>query len=149
MRSVVARSLAPPGGGKNTDLILLTADADTGTVDPCFDAHVLPFKFWSLAIWEQWRSNEEFCNAVANVRGNLQSCKSAWAVSTGPIAPLLARVSRIGCTALSHSTFLDDLGQKLDLCLDPPAVITRAAQDSLRRWRLARISHSFHCLEEF
>ena len=50
---------------------------------------------------------------------------------------------------LSHSSFLDDRGQKLDLCLDPPAVITRAAQDSVRRWRLARIAHSFHCLEEF
>ena len=149
MRSVVARSLAPPGGGKNTDLILLTADADTGTVDPAFDAHVLPLKFWSLAIWEQWRSNEELSNAVANVRAKLQSCKSAWAVCTGPIAALLASVSRIGWTMLSHSSFLDDRGQKLDLCLDPPAVITRAAQDSVRRWRLARVAHSFHCLEEF
>ena len=47
MRTCVAKAVVPEGGGRNTDLVLLTTDTDAGTVDPAFDAHVLPLKFWS------------------------------------------------------------------------------------------------------
>ena len=56
---------------------------------------------------------------------------------------------RIGWELHSLAKLTDDRGQLFDLRLDPPAVIERAARDSVRRWRLARIANSFTNLREF
>ena len=73
MRVSVAGAVAPEASGKNPDLVLLTAATDTGTMDPAFDAHVLPLKFWSFAVWQTWRSDDRVFKAqpswfVTNVR---------------------------------------------------------------------------------
>ena len=53
-RSAVARVAAPSAAGKNPDIVLYLLDGATGTMDPAFDAHVLPVKYWALVWWEIW-----------------------------------------------------------------------------------------------
>ena len=149
LRSCIARAASPEAGGKNPDLTLFFLDADDGTLDPAFDAHVLPLKFWSMAIWEGWVAVDSMVNTVSNVHRKLLVAKSPWGVTTGPVATLLNSLSRIGWQLLSYASLIDDRGHSFDLRVDPPAVICRAAVASVRRWRLARIAHSFHGMEEF
>ena len=149
MRVAVAQAAAADACGKNPDLVLWTADADVGTMDPAFDAHVLPLKFWPYAVWQQWRPPGVLDAAICNVSAKLDASKSTWAVTTGPVAVLLNSMWRIGWELHSFATLTDDRGQAFDLRLDPPAVIERAARESVRRWRLARIANSFTCLREF
>ena len=54
-RRLTAKAVAPRGGGKTPDMVLHVADASGGTVDPAFDAHVLPIKTWALALWQRWQ----------------------------------------------------------------------------------------------
>ena len=56
-RSKVAAAAAPKAGGKNPDLTLHTLDGAYGTLDPAFDAHVLPIVRYATAWWEQWQSH--------------------------------------------------------------------------------------------
>ncbi len=49
--SVIARTAAPSGGGKNPDMILYALNAGGGCLDPAFDAHVLPIQAWAFAWW--------------------------------------------------------------------------------------------------
>ena len=74
---------------------------------------------------------------------------SPWLVTTGPVAALLNSLARIGWSVLSSAQLRDDRGQIYDLRLDPPVVVCRAAQASVRRWRLARVAHAFHGMEDF
>ena len=122
---------------------------ETGTLDPAFDAHVLPLKFCALAVWQQWRPAEVLKTAIVNVRNKIQTAKSSWAVTTGPVAVLLNSLWRIGWVLESYAHLSDDCGRVFDLRVDPPAVIVQAAQASVRRWRLARIANSFHGMREF
>jgi hypothetical protein len=50
-RSRVACAAAPQAGGKNPDLTLYALDGSTGTLDPAFDSHILPIKYWAMAWW--------------------------------------------------------------------------------------------------
>ncbi len=47
--SVIARTAAPSGRGKNPDMILYALNAGGGCFDPAFDAHVLPIQAWAFA----------------------------------------------------------------------------------------------------
>ena len=149
MRSCIARAAAPEGGGKNPDLTLYYLDADNGTLDPAFDAHILPIKFWCMAIWEQWIDSGTLTKAIRNVRCKLDGAKYPWSVTTGPVATLLNSLERIGWSLQSCDTMVDDRGRTLDLRLDPPIVVCRFAAESVRRWRFARVLHSFHGMDEF
>lgn len=80
MRSTIASAAAPEGGDKNLDLVLFALDTNTGTLDPAFDAHVLPLKFWAFAVWEQWRSADDLHNAVQSVRSKLGAARSPWSI---------------------------------------------------------------------
>ena len=140
---------AAEGGGKNTDLSLLAYDLDRGTLDPAFDAHVLPLKFWAHAVWERWRSPDELEAALQNVRAKIDCARCTWSVATGPVAALLNSLWRIGWDVHSHDKMSDDRGNFFNLNMDPPVVVTRAVEESVRRWRLARIARGFTCLHDF
>ena len=86
---------------------------------------------------------------IRNVQVKLDASKCIWAVTTGPVAVLLNSMWRIGWELRSFAALTDDRGHTFDLRVDPPAVIERAARESVRRWRLARIANSFTCLREF
>ena len=149
MRTTIARAAAPEGGGKNPDLVLHVLDADNGTMDPAFDAHILPLKFWSLAIWEKWVCFDALSNALHNVGTKLRNAKSPWSVTTGPVAALVNSLERVGWTLHSYASLSDDRGNQFDLRVDPPAVVCRAVAASVRRWRMARIARAFHGMDEF
>ena len=52
-RSLVARTVAAEGGGKNVDLMFVVAGGKDDTCDPGFPAHVTPVKHLSLAVWQE------------------------------------------------------------------------------------------------
>eukprot|EP00973_Karenia_brevis_P055791 7760172-Karenia_brevis.AAC.1 len=96
-RSAIARAAAAGGSGKNPDLILYAIDAATGTLDPAFDAHVLPIQAWALAWWQGWRAHavlrSSFNYAVRRLEAKGNNC---WAVVSGPVAAMVASARRIG-----------------------------------------------------
>ena len=67
-RCAVARAVSAPGGGKSHNAILFAVDAATGTLDPAFDAHVLPMKMLALAWWQRWQPAASLNAAVRHAR---------------------------------------------------------------------------------
>ena len=143
MRSLAAHSAAAVGGGKNVDMVLLAADCDQGTMDPCFAAHTLPIGHWAKAVWEKWAPASQLAELLelAQRRRALQP-KAMWSAATGPAAALLATLERLGWVARSATVMIDDQGRVHNLHLDPPAVIVEQVRASVRRWRLARVAHA-------
>ena len=76
-RGVIARAAAPAGGGKSVDHILHAIDRATGTLDPAFDAHVLPIQTWATAWWEFWRSTRAMQQALADAILKLGDAKGS------------------------------------------------------------------------
>ena len=140
-RSLIARTLAPASGGKNPDLVFYAMDAHTGTADPAFAAHAAPLRSWASAWWEAWVPARAIEVSFAAARDKISNCKGpAWCAVNGPATALIVTIERIGWTALSARSFVDDLGQGFDALLDPPCAFVSAAYRSVRRWRLSRIA---------
>ena len=79
------------------DHMLNAIDGASGTLDPAFDAHVLPIQTWATAWWEHWRSEATMREALAEAILKLSSTKgSLWRLVTGPVATLVASAIRIG-----------------------------------------------------
>ena len=55
-RSAIARAASPEASGKDPNLVLYILDGVAGTMDPAFDAHVLPAERFAQAVWDQWQS---------------------------------------------------------------------------------------------
>ena len=143
-RRMIARAIAPVGGGKSADLVLYTADAAGGTLDPAFDAHVQPLQSWSLACWQKWQPLESMRKVMRHARERIMNDgKASWAKVSGPAAAALATADRIGWTFISGDRLHCDDGTVLDLHLDPPVVVAEAVKRAVRRWRLGRIIKSF------
>ena len=53
-RRAVAKAVAPTAGGKSSQIVLYAADGANGTLDPAFDANVLPLRMWAMAQWQGW-----------------------------------------------------------------------------------------------
>jgi hypothetical protein len=66
VRVTTAKGLAPPGGGKNVDLVLYAADASGGRNDPAFDGHALPLRSWALAWTQTWRDPHALTDAFSS-----------------------------------------------------------------------------------
>ena len=71
-RSVISRAAAPQSGGRNPTRNLCAIDGSTGTMDPLFDAHVLPVKHWALAWWESWADTSTLEAAHNNAKQKLR-----------------------------------------------------------------------------
>ena len=71
-RVSVASAAAANAGGKNVDLTFYVLDGPAGTLDPAFDVHVNPAKFWALAIWEGWFGIDEMEQALAEAKARQQ-----------------------------------------------------------------------------
>ena len=143
-RRSIARAAAPEGHGKNPDLVLLTCDTLRGTMDPAFDAHVMPIKTWALAWWQRWRPKDVFLRAMRAALRKLESTPgSGWHAATGPVMALVATTKRLGWTIPSAHTLQTDTGRLLDLELDSPAAVAFEVRNAVRRWRLSKIANSF------
>ena len=91
VRSTIARAAAPEAGGKNPDCTLYALDGATGTLDPAFDAHVLPVKHWALAWWESWICADVLESSFAAALDKLNvNDKHMWSRVTGPCTALIA-----------------------------------------------------------
>ena len=94
-RVAVAKAGAPPACGKNLDATLAVLDGPGGTLDPAFDAHILPIKFWALACWEGWFSTDVLGEVFELSALKFANAKvSAWARVCGPTTALIASLAR-------------------------------------------------------
>ena len=142
-RSAVARAAAPQAGGKNPDATLLALDANSGTLDPAFMAHVSPTLWWATAWWEHWFTPADLALAFRVATRKLATGKCAdWAKVTGPVGAVVASLRRLGWSCSSAKHAIDDRGATWSFVLDAPAAIAEAVRQSVRRWRLARIASS-------
>ena len=120
-RRCIAHAISPEGGARNPNLALYLADGARGSVDPAFDAHVLPIKHWALACWSQWQPAELLQFAMAKARDKVIVAGSAkWARVTGPAGATCASAHRLGWSFLSATSLVTDTGRMLNLVLDPP-----------------------------
>ena len=143
-RAAVARAAAPEGAGKNPDLVLWSLDGTGGSLDPAFDAHVLPIKFWALAVWQRWRPHYLLARALrAGQRKLAQGRGPAWSKVAGPAAAVVLSAARLGWAFDTPFRLRTDIGQVLELLADSPDYVAAAVKDAVRRWRLQRIAQFF------
>jgi len=146
-RTAVARALAPTSGGSAADTSLYVADCAGSTIDPGFDAHVLPLKFWALAHWQTWIPHADLARAFYAAVRRLQSAKrSVWDLVTGPASALVASAWRLGWPLITPTRFVTEAGCCVDFVLDSPAAVANIAARSVRRWQFCRVAHGFPTL---
>ena len=140
-RRSLAKSVSSEAGGKHYELVLYVVDGAQGTLDPAFDAHVLPLYMWAMAHWESWLMPLQLEEAMQEAQKRvMHEGVVAWSRVAGPAAALIASASRIGWTVISGRLIRCDDGVVLDFALDPPIVITQAVRRAVRRWRLSNIA---------
>jgi ribonuclease HI len=150
-RTAAARAAAPPAGycGQDLDLALTMADASaSGRADPAFDAHKVPIATWALAIWESWLHRgmlERITNDAINM---LRAAKNVWAKVKGPAAAMVATAARIGWQTLNATTLVTDLGEIVDMTVDPPKVVALQVFEAVKRWRWKRLEKNHKRLAE-
>lgn len=142
-RRVIAKASAPEGGGKDPNLVLYLLDGPMGTLDPAFDAHVLPMQRYATAVWQSWQPLQHLQSAFRDAQAKLLSKGFKWACVSGPIAALIMSLRRLEWVTSSPTLFSDDIGQVFDLRRDPPIVVAAAVRASVRRWRIAQILHKY------
>ena len=139
-RSGIALAAAAEGRGKDPNLVLYILDGLSGTMDPAFDAHVLPVLRFSFAIWESWQCRASLRTAFDSAQRKLKLAKrSVWDVAAGPVAAMIASLWRLEWVTASYHIFVNDEGRAFDMHVDPPVVIANAVKHSVRRWRLAQV----------
>ena len=142
-RVKVAAAAAPQAGGKNPELVLYVLDGAHGTLDPAFEAHTNPLKYWALAWWQRWFSAEQMQRAYEEGAAKVSASKGSWwSVVAGPTTALLASLKRLGWVMRSAEAIVDDTGMVWRLDQDSPAAIVRAGRHAVRRWRLKRIGEA-------
>ena len=139
-RSVLARAAAPAGSGKNPLKVLYALDGANGSLDPSFDAHLLPMKHWALAWWEAWIEPCHLEKAFAHRMQVSQAHRTQWARAAGPIAALDLSLQRIGWIWLTASTVQDHQGGTWDCRKDPPSAITKAMRKAVKQHRLRELA---------
>ena len=93
---MLARASAPSGGGKNPLKVMYALDGASGTLDPSFDAHVLPVKRWALAWWEVWAGPHQLEKASTHRIQMSLAHRAQMARAAGPIATLFHSRERFG-----------------------------------------------------
>ena len=134
-RREIAGAAAPTTAGKNPNLVLLTLDAASGTLDPAFEANAASIHAWASAWWDRWVPEQQL-TAAFNAASS--KAKKTWNSVSGPVAALPATLGRIGWTMPSATVLVDDLGEELHVNKDSPEAIRMAVNRSIRRWRMAK-----------
>ena len=138
--STIARAAAPPGAGKNPTVTLYVLDGHRGTLDPHFEAHSLLVKHVALAWWEDWIPPKSLSLAFDHVRAKYGSNSPSWNSVAGPTAALWVSLRRVNWSWKEAHLLVDDLGREWDMRCDPPAAISNAMADTVRRHRLEKVA---------
>ncbi len=146
-RRAIAKAITPEAGGKNYEVVLHIADAQGGTVDPAFDAHVLPFMMWSLALSQRWQTASALAGASRDAYHRvIGDGQAVWRAVNGSAAALVASALRIGWSITDGRHVRTDDEEDIDMLLDPTIVIVQAVRRAVRRWRLQRVHALFPSL---
>ena len=134
-RSVAAATARIIGGG-DLDITLALADGSRrGRVDPAFEAHCQPIVFWAMAVWHDWLPRVALGKLISVARARLAHAKNPWAKVHGPAAAYVATANRVGWCVQGPLCVMTDDGVSLDFCVDSPAFVKAAVDESVRRWR--------------
>ena len=135
-RRAVAAATARTVGGGDLDITLAIADGSKrGRVDPAFEAHCQPIMFWAMAVWHEWLPRATLSKLITVARARLAFAKNTWAAVTGPAAAYVATANRLGWCVQGPLGVITDEGVPLDFCMDSPAFVKAAVDESVRRWR--------------
>jgi len=147
MRSAVAAALTSSAAGRSPDLVLATADAAGSRVDPAFEAHAAPIRYWAYAWWEGWQPRRLLMDAFNDAVGRVNRARrSPWDVVAGPTAAVVVTIWRLGWSILSPTRFCNAAGAVVDVCLDSPAAVVSMVYADVRRWQLARVAEDLRFL---
>ena len=141
-RQTAAAASAPGAGtgGQNLDLAMVVADGSKkGRADPAYDAHALPVGECAMAVWERWSPVISMQSVVNDAVGRIDKARSKWAVCYGLGAALVMTCARIKWTIVSANHFITDIGDHLNLVLDPPKVVVMHCFAAVQQWRWSRI----------
>ena len=106
---------------KTSILAVMMADAlANGRADPAFDAHKVPIATWALALWEAWLPTNVLEQRMDAAITTLNNAKTTRSEVKGPAAAMVATAAGIGWQTIISTTLITDLGDVLDLHLDPP-----------------------------
>ena len=111
----------------------------SGRADPAYDAHSLPIDEWSMATWEGWCPVISLQRIIDDAIERTVKAKNKWAVCYGPGAALVMTCKSIGWTIVSAAHLVTDVGDHLNLLLDPPRVVVMHCFAAVQRWRWRRI----------
>ena len=149
-RRAVAAAAAPASGlaGQNLDLALLLADGSAkGKVDPAYEAHAAPIRHWAQAVWNRWLPIKSLVLLIADAKANLAKAIQPWRVAYGPAAAFVCTASRLDWIVHDALNVTTDAGRTLRLDVDPPVIVARECDESVRRWRWRSIENVHHSLD--
>ena len=110
-----------------------------GRADPAYDARSLPIEEWAIAVWERWSPLICMQKVIDDAVERTARAVNKWAVCYGPGAALVLTCARLGWTITSATQFITDIGEDLDLALDPPRVVVMHCFSAVQRWRWKRV----------
>ena len=140
MVRLAATAITPPARGKNPRMVMQAFSPLTTAVDPSSAANLMPIKSWACAWWDNWAPHRAMTTAYRKTSARLAKVRgSAWSTVAGPVATLIATCKRIGWSSSDGRVFTDDLGDVVDVALDPPAAVVAAASRSIGRWAFEQV----------
>ena len=95
---------------------------------------------WSEAVSENWLPRVASHRLVDHARPGQQDRVSPWAVVRGLGAAYVTTAARLGWQEERATEVLTDIGHRLDLTRDPPAMVRSFVRGAVWRWRWKRLA---------
>ncbi len=143
-RRAAAAACSPETGGKDLDLVLITADGPSkgAKVDPAFAAHLDPLCTWTEALWCKWFSVSSMNRAISAAKTKLAKARRPWAAVRGPAAGVVATAARIDWTFSDACTVTMHDGNVLRLDIESPKAVAAYVREAVARWRWLRVERN-------
>ena len=86
-------------------------------------------------MWNRWLPVDLMQLSLIDASARTASTASPWGVAYGPAAALVCSTNRLGWTVTSATGMLTDDGREIDLSADPPIIVKRLVEKTVRNWR--------------